>query len=788
MKFLGMLGLIYSICAGGHEALAGEHPVSGDDYFFGTPAGTPDTPEKVWTLKKWGLNASYAMALSKTDVEKQRKAIAFGHKHGLEFLPWVRGATIQMMSDAGFDGYWYNEPGFGWGRLAGYHSGGYPGYTKGIKEAFLKYLKNRFPPEYLSKELGIKDEAKFVLPRDGLDETFGSPEYIRYELGYRETARELRQAKLSKDEIAEKLRPIEQQAKQLAGYVKKSPKLWYEFVLFHNDYLKDHLVVTAREVKKTNPKMKVIPCLSPCYWDAGPRYSGVDYTMLARTAEFDRIEVDPYVHIRMNREYWVSFITSLIRTAARDKPIHNWINTWDGYGTRPIDMFQGMICSFAQGVDGQVVWSYAHVGRDWAPDYRERWYYIKKAIDFIRENSDLKDYSPENQVALYVPPQNYWIKYLDAPWTKHGGVWGAGYFCERTYYSLVRAHIPTDVLIPPLGHEEMIRDDLSRYRVLILPEASWMSDVEIEMLRQWVKDGGLLVATGPLATHTKYGTKREEDGLKDVLGATFGESKARKTIQIVAEHPIISSFKKVGIKRQEHGRKDVLGEGKPRKTVQIVPQHPVIASFKKGNRINCTGLPLMEFLAMDAAKVTYIGSPEVSMERNLRYFRYKIDELKEAKAAAPSYVVDTAQVLGQWTDRTPALILNTYGKGHALACAAVDATIGYELLPRYRQKNDRVAFLHDVCNWTTDLIQSDCSSDVEINVLKKGRRTVVNFFNQGPAPVAASTFSLPLDRKPSKVTLRTAETDETSTKFKYADGILTVGVPEFLNFALCRVQ
>ncbi len=453
----------------------------------------------------------------------------------------------------------------------------------------------------------------------------------------------------------------------------------------------------------------------------------------------------------MNREYWVSFITSLVRTAARGKPIHNWINTWDGYGTKPIDMFQGMICSFAQGVDGQSVWSYAHVGRAWMPDYKERWYYIKKAIDFIRENSDLKDYEPENEVAIYVPPQTYWVKYLDTPWTKHAGVWGTGYFCERTYYSLVRAHVPADVLIPPLGHEEMIRNDLSRYKVLVLPEASWMSDVEIGMLRDWVSDGGLLIATGPLATHTKYGTKREDEGLKDVIGATFGESKARKSIQIVEEHPILSSF-------------------------------------KKGSRINCVGLPLKEFLAMDSAKVTYIGSPEVPLEKNLRTFRYRVKKLKEMKVSAPSYAVSSAQVLGQWADKSPALILNKYGNGHALACAAVDATIAYELVPRWREKTDRLRFVQDACSWTTNLIQSGCPPDVEINVMKKGKKTVVNFFNQGHAPVDAFKFRLPLKKKPSKVRLRTVETDEAAPKFEYANGILTVQVPEFLNFALCRIR
>lgn len=751
MRTILGVALVCCLSVMGCAPPAGERPISGDDYFFGTPAGTPSTPEKIWMLKKWGLNVSYAGCLKNTDVEKQKKEVAFGHEHGLEFLPWVRGGTAEMVAEAGFDGYWYNEPGFGWGWLTGYHKGGYPGYTKRIKEEFLKYLKKKYPPEYVRKELGIEDEARFVLPRDGLDAKLAGPEYIRYELGYRERARELRAAKLSKEEIAEKLKPLDEQAAQLATAVKKNAKLWYEFVLFHNDYLCDYLAASATAAKKASPKIKVIPCFSPCYWDAGPRYSGIDYTRLARMPEFDRVEVDPYVHIRMNREYWVSFITSLIRTAARDKPIHNWTNTWDGYGTKPIDMFQGMICSFAQGVDGQALWSYAHVGRGWRPDYKERWFFIKKAIDFIRANSYLKDYAPVNEVAVYVPPQTYWIKYLDAPWTKHGGIWGTGYFCERTYISLVRAHIPADVLMPPLGHEELIKDDLQRYKVLVVPEASWMSDLEIEMLRGWVKNGGLLVVTGPLATHTKYGAKRGEEGLKDVVGATFGEAK-------------------------------------PRKQITIVKEHPVLASFKAKSRINCVGLPVPEFLAIDSAKVTYIGSPEIPLERRVSTFRYKVDELKELKVTAPSYQVSTAQVLGQWRDGSPALILNKYGDGHVLSCAAVDATIGYELLPRWRRRDDRMRFVRDACTWTTNLIQADCSPDIEINVLTKGKRTVVNFFNQGYVPVERFQFRLPVKQRVSRVTIRAVDEEPVEPKFEVADGVLTVEMPEFLDFALCVIE
>jgi hypothetical protein len=86
-----------------------------------------------------------------------------------------------------------------------------------------------------------------------------------------------------------------------------------------------------------------------------------------------------------------------------------------------------------------------------------------------------------------------------------------------TLKALVHAHIPFDVLTSPTLRAE----DLSPYRVLLLPDLEAVADDEAELLRQFVKTGGTIVITGPDPTGlNEYGDPRPEYALADVLGVS----------------------------------------------------------------------------------------------------------------------------------------------------------------------------------------------------------------------------------------------------------------------------
>lgn len=55
------------------------------------------------------------------------------------------------------------------------------------------------------------------------------------------------------------------------------------------------------------------------------------------------------------------------------------------------------------------------------------------------------------------------------------------------------------------------REDLSRYRTLVVPVAQYVPEGVAERLREWVRAGGTLIALGPFATHDEYGRRRPEE-------------------------------------------------------------------------------------------------------------------------------------------------------------------------------------------------------------------------------------------------------------------------------------
>ncbi|MEI8312493.1 MAG: alpha-L-fucosidase, partial [Verrucomicrobiota bacterium] len=71
-------------------------------------------------------------------------------------------------------------------------------------------------------------------------------------------------------------------------------------------------------------------------------------------------------------------------------------------------------------------------------------------------------------------------------------------------------------------------EDLARFRTIILCGATFLSAAEVERLRQFVADGGTLVATGPTSLHDSDGATTGDFALADVFGVHYsGRQSAR---------------------------------------------------------------------------------------------------------------------------------------------------------------------------------------------------------------------------------------------------------------------
>ena len=82
------------------------------------------------------------------------------------------------------------------------------------------------------------------------------------------------------------------------------------------------------------------------------------------------------------------------------------------------------------------------------------------------------------------------------------------------YRAMLESHLPFTVICD----WNLTDDDLSKYKVLILPNTACLDDVQRAAIRRFVEAGGGLVATQDTSLCNEFGDVKPELGLSDVLG------------------------------------------------------------------------------------------------------------------------------------------------------------------------------------------------------------------------------------------------------------------------------
>jgi hypothetical protein len=87
-----------------------------------------------------------------------------------------------------------------------------------------------------------------------------------------------------------------------------------------------------------------------------------------------------------------------------------------------------------------------------------------------------------------------------------------------TFRAMMEDHLPLDIVIEP-DVEDL--KTLSRYKVLILPDAACLSRKAVDTIRAFVKAGGGLVSMHESSLCSEFGDRHADFGLADVFGAHF---------------------------------------------------------------------------------------------------------------------------------------------------------------------------------------------------------------------------------------------------------------------------
>ncbi len=117
-----------------------------------------------------------------------------------------------------------------------------------------------------------------------------------------------------------------------------------------------------------------------------------------------------------------------------------------------------------------------------------------------------------------------------------------GVFIKGAEAALAEAHIPYN-FIPDLDFTE---ESLKDVKVLILPNAAWISDGQMDIIREYVKEGGGLVASYETSLYDEKGKRRPDFGLKDLFGVSFTGMKkntASDCYQLIQrQHPVLEGM------------------------------------------------------------------------------------------------------------------------------------------------------------------------------------------------------------------------------------------------------
>ncbi|WP_165452353.1 beta-galactosidase trimerization domain-containing protein [Paenibacillus thalictri] len=189
----------------------------------------------------------------------------------------------------------------------------------------------------------------------------------------------------------------------------------------------------------------------------------------------------------------------------------------------------------------------------------------------------------------------------------------------RGYYqALLRSHIPFDVL-----HEAALaQTDLSRYKVLVLPNAACLPEEAIESIRGFVRSGGGLVATHETTLFDEWGKPRDDFALSDLFGAHYNGRTVtdlfHSHMRIKGSHPVTAGLEGTEMLPNAGAACSVHLDGDAAAPLVLVPPCPTYPPELAWTRIEETSQAMAVAHEAGGRVVYFPGTPDrLYWENNL---------------------------------------------------------------------------------------------------------------------------------------------------------------------------
>ena len=294
---------------------------------------------------------------------------------------------------------------------------------------------------------------------------------------------------------------------------------------------------------------------------------------------------------------------------------------------------------------------------------------ISKVFGWMKEHEDLfYDYKTVKHAALPYSRLN-----LDSYGTSWDGISEALYHSQQQYSAIF--------------DEDMTLDELKEYKTILLVGMERMSDKQIDAIKEYVKQGGGLVATYRSSLYDENGNQRDDFGLKDLFKASFKGLKG----------PV-----------HEHG----FG---PRIYFEMNKDHTITKDLGKGKRI------AYDYVFSPAAHYEYAEVEALDGADIIADTKLVVDDprwvIQGQGVVMPPYTLETV---------SPAIVASTYGKGRVVYIAPALERLYYSR----GFATVRKVFANAI-EWTSgrELYDVEGPACIVTNLTEKGNKRALHLIN-----------------------------------------------------------
>ena len=295
--------------------------------------------------------------------------------------------------------------------------------------------------------------------------------------------------------------------------------------------------------------------------------------------------------------------------------------------------------------------------------------------------------------------------------------------------ALNQSQIPADVV----WAETLDSHKISKYKFLYLPTAKYLSDNEIEVIRKWVEEGGILIAEGNTTMYGGLSLKlRKNYALADVFGCNWVDTTFR-------------TGKNADTFATRHGS--------PLAAYKVIPglDQPVYID----DTIHRDKKPVKSIILAKMSDALIGEGAEIEMDAALGY-----DVVKPTTAKAIAYYKGT---------KDPAILVNEFGKGRCYFVTAnffahAHVTSRWEMMPGkidfWKNVREFIAATYNASGIKPAVEVSGVSLEVEVTVDNHGDKYVVHMLDYDikSDSVTGAKVTIPGERKIKSIYYPNAKT------------------------------